>query len=325
MRLQNINYSYKTGEIVYNRSMTKKTKKYLLILIILYVVIGKIFSVSYANIFLILAFSLMLLRFLYIKFKIARLKYNYISTVPEKLVYNSHTLINDYCIARFFPDEKIVVIDNPKSREHSLLRTFIIDKKFFPDLLDTWNDICSFFNDYTYLDALFLFVDKSNKILNIKFLDRTDSDFEIEGMSDFITKADTPKTPPVKKVENQPKIKAGGIVDFSDLKKTEIKLNTSEENTSEIVNLKDLIHGEKIYINYDNAYSISVLPGINIVKAKKIVEYRNINGLFKTKQDFIQIADAKEHFTQKILDMISLDKPDKEENKNNINSERTVD
>ena len=305
--------------------MTKKMKKYLLILTILYIAIGKIFSVGYANIFLTLAFTVMLLRFLYIKFKIARLKYNYISTVPEKLVYNSNTLINDYCIARFFPDEKIVVIDNPKSKEYSLLRTFTIDKKFFPDLLDTWNDICSFFNDYTYLDALFSFVDKSYKILNIKFIDRTDSDFEIEGMSDFIKKADTPKPPPVKKVENQPKIKAGEVVDFSDLKKIEIKLSTSEENTSEIVDLKDLIHGEKIYINYDNAYSISLLPGINIVKAKKIVAYRNINGLFKTKQDFIQIAGAKEHFTSKILDMISLDKPDKEENKNNINWERTVD
>lgn len=305
--------------------MIKRKKRYLLTLILLYIVIGKKFNVSYANIFLIFAFTVMLLRFFYLKFKIARLKHNYISTVPEKLIYDSNTLINDYCIARFFPAEKIVVIDNPRSKEDSLLRVFIIDKKIFPKLLDTWNDICSFFDDYTTFDTLFSFVDKSSKILNIKFLDRTDSDFEIGGMSDFIKKADTPKLQPVKEVEKQPKIKAGGIVNFSDLKKTEIKLSTSEENTSEIVNLKDLIPDKKIFINYDNAYSISALPGINIIKAKKIVAYRDINGLFKTKQDFIRIAGAKEHFTQKILDMISLDKPDKGENGNNINSERTVD
>ena len=79
--------------------------------------------------------------------------------------------------------------------------------------------------------------------------------------------------------------------------------------------------GKKVYVNYDDALTISALPGINIVKAKKLVEYRNIHGFFKDKNDFVNVSEAKEHFHNKILGMISVIKYHPRNDEDNITSD----
>ncbi|MBD5403361.1 helix-hairpin-helix domain-containing protein [bacterium] len=70
----------------------------------------------------------------------------------------------------------------------------------------------------------------------------------------------------------------------------------------------------KIDINTADAAAISILPGINIVGAKKIVEYRDLNGLFKNVDDFIKVSGVKEHFIEKIKTMVFAGKPEVKQN-----------
>ena len=65
----------------------------------------------------------------------------------------------------------------------------------------------------------------------------------------------------------------------------------------------------KIDVNFATASEIAILPGINIVGAKKIVEYRDLNGLFKSADDFFAVANVKDHFVHKIRPMIVVGKP----------------
>jgi hypothetical protein len=94
----------------------------------------------------------------------------------------------------------------------------------------------------------------------------------------------------------------------------------------QIISLMDKF-GKKIDVNSAQAGELAVLPGINIVTAKKIVEHRNINGDFKSSDDFIKVAEVKEHFVAKIKDMIEIKDSTTNEHKNGYDSDggRVVD
>lgn len=74
------------------------------------------------------------------------------------------------------------------------------------------------------------------------------------------------------------------------------------------VKMNDLVKENvvKINVNAAEASEISLLPGINIVSAKKIIEYRNKNGNFKSVEDFLSVAKVKEHFILKVKEMIEI-------------------
>ena len=76
----------------------------------------------------------------------------------------------------------------------------------------------------------------------------------------------------------------------------------------EFVEMGEVLSKESKQIDVNNATAseISILPGINIVMAKKIVEFRDTNGLFKNEEDFFKIANVKEHFIPKIKAMIKF-------------------
>ena len=59
--------------------------------------------------------------------------------------------------------------------------------------------------------------------------------------------------------------------------------------------------------------------------AKKIVEYRAANGLFKDADDFIKVANVKEHFISKIKSMIIIGEPKKADNGGDDDQGRIVD
>ena len=76
----------------------------------------------------------------------------------------------------------------------------------------------------------------------------------------------------------------------------------------EFVEMGEVLSKESKQIDVNNATAseISILPGINIVMAKKIVEFRDTNGLFKNEEDFFKVANVKEHFIPKIKAMIKF-------------------
>ena len=74
-----------------------------------------------------------------------------------------------------------------------------------------------------------------------------------------------------------------------------------------VVKMRDLVgDSTKINVNAVESTELALLPGINIVMAKKIIEYRNANGAFKSIDEFLSIAKVKEHFIPKIREMVEI-------------------
>lgn len=298
--------------------MTKRAKTYLLILIvtICYFVLSKIVSYKFASLLTLIFFAIIILKSILFRIKVARISKG-VNSVSKDLVYNNNTLTNSYCVVRYIKNEKIIVIDNPKHKDRPILRAFIIDKKIEDNIESCWNDICSMYDTYTYFDSLLSYIDKSSKKVAIIFLDSNEKLKLVSELTDFLPKDEKNKPVIVKPKSNiiKSSLETKGapiVVNFSDLKVHEVKIPKEVGNPQNVTNLKDLKRGKKIYINYADADTISILPGINIVRAKKIVAHRNIHGMYKTKEDFISVSGVKEHFIKKILEMISLEKYDPE-------------
>lgn len=257
-----------------------------------------------------------------------------IRSVPKELVFNNNTLSNKHCIVRYFPRNKIVVMDNPASKRNQTLRAFIVDKTNHENVDNCWKEICSVYEEYTYLDTLFSFIDKASGRLNMLFLSPNESNFKIDGMEEFMPEKKV-KSVPTPKVNNeklakkieQSAVQGQIVVDFNDLQKQKIVTPENKDTSKDVVDMQDLSGSDKIDINLANAQTISELPGINIIMAKKIVEYRNLNGFFKSKEDFLNISEVKSHFRDKILAMITVEQSSSvlSKKEKEADSERIVD
>lgn len=281
--------------------------------VLIFLLLATMFSFTTAGIFL-----LIILGVFSLKIFVKKAKTEYLSTgiksVPKEFVFNNTTLTNTHCIVRYFPDRKIVVMDNPLVKEQPTLRAFVVDKTNHENIASCWNEICSVYDGYTYLDTLFSFIDKASGRLSIMFLSQTEGKFAVEGMEEFLperekrhVRTEREISQSAKKIEQSAK-KGQIVVEFDDLHQQKIGNDSTKETKNNIVNMQDLTDSDKIDVNLANAQTISELPGINIVMAKKIVEYRNLNGFFKNKDEFINISEVKEHFKSKILSMITVEK-----------------
>lgn len=63
-----------------------------------------------------------------------------------------------------------------------------------------------------------------------------------------------------------------------------------------------------ININNATALEISKLPGINIVRAKKVIKYRKEHGGFKSKEEFFKVVKLNKRFAKMMQDKILIDK-----------------
>ncbi len=310
-------------------SSYRRVKGYIGLAICAYAFIAAKFSYSVANACVIAV--VIICAVIFYKSK----NYSYLNctkNMPRTLVINKYTLYNKYCIVKNFPNEKIIVMDNPLSKNHSSLRAFIVDKTNNEDVRLCWKNICSFYDEYTNLDALQSFIDKQSGRLSVIFLGKNSSQLSLEGMEEFIPKQPAkpkPATPKVEKVKKGPKLEEkmqNGqiVVEFDDFEKKEIKQEVKIDEKNHIVDMEELNTANKIDVNFADVQTISTLPGLNIIMAKKIVEYRNINGLFLSKEDFINVSGVKDHFKDKISSMIFI-KKNNTEKKDVQSKERTVD
>ena len=80
---------------------------------------------------------------------------------------------------------------------------------------------------------------------------------------------------------------------------------------------------KKININTATEEEITALPGVNVVTAKKIINYREENNGFKTLEEFFKEMKIKKHFQEQLalcIDVIPIEKKQKP-----VNTERIID
>ena len=79
----------------------------------------------------------------------------------------------------------------------------------------------------------------------------------------------------------------------------QISNNTSNEQTSNTIS-------NKININTASIEELTTLSGIGEAKAKAIIEYREVNGLFKNIEDLVNVSGISETLFSKIKESITV-------------------
>lgn len=81
---------------------------------------------------------------------------------------------------------------------------------------------------------------------------------------------------------------------------------------------------EALDINKATEEEITALPGINIIAAKKIVEYRDLHCGFKTVEEFYKVMKIKPHFQKQLNNLICV-KEYKIKSSDSTENERIID
>ena len=202
----------------------------------------------------------------------------------KQFVINSTTLRNDKCSVILTPGQKIVVMENHFNVQNTK-RMFSATRKDIK-VAKTWFKICKMFNETSSFDIL-------------------ETYFNLDMYVNVITY----DSKPAKKENVESSVNNSGPA----------AENTVDE-TASVQQVQDLkVESAKIDVNSATAEEIALLPGINVIMAKKIVEYRNLNGLFSSDAEFLKAAGVKNIFINKIKPMIIIgkDKPIVDENDNN--------
>ncbi|MBQ8460004.1 helix-hairpin-helix domain-containing protein [bacterium] len=313
--------------------MKKEIKYFIYITLAGYVAIGFV-SVQTAN-FLMALLLILMIPFLILRWIFMNQLYKYsINKVSRQFVLNQNALHNEHCTVIYTPDEKIVVMDNIADRTHAK-RMFTL-KKGQLNVNRAWNRACRIFDSFITLDSLASFY-------------RYDTRVEVITLEQKIT--DAPKEPVKKEINIQKSEQGPSFVELDSVKPDPFGLGGEKANESgasfvaldnikeqkqskervqeepEFVEIGDIMskYDKKIDVNNVEAGELAILPGINIVMAKKIIEHRNLNGLFKTPEEFIQVADVKEYFIPKIKSMIVVGAPAQKKNNDDYNEGRIVD
>ena len=259
-----------------------------------------------------------------------------IKYVPKRFVFNQYTVTNDHCTVKYTPDEKIIVTDNIATNKRRDLRTFTISKSDKVNINKCWNQVCKIFDSFVSLDSLVSFFSYDTTV-DVKVIRVKHKAKEEPKVQDDIKIDSTNIGPKFVEMGNiRPDIYAegtniankdtGNFVDINNIQEAK-KVVERDIDAPEFVEMGQILTSgsKKIDVNNSSASEISILPGINIVSAKKIVEYRNTNGLFKSEEDFLKVANVKEHFVQKIKSMIIIGSAPPSKKEEDIDQGRIID
>lgn len=105
----------------------------------------------------------------------------------------------------------------------------------------------------------------------------------------------------------------GIIVDSSGSRKTEEIMDAEKEEFLDMNNIMQPSHNEPhplpIDINLCSIESLSELPGITMILAKKAINYRKENNGFTSVEEFYRVIDLKPHFIAQIDNRLTCNKP----------------
>ena len=285
---------------------------------------------------------------LLILYKILQNKFykNSIVKVPREFVQNRNTIVNQNCIIKYTPDSKISVMDSMVSRQTRDLRSFSVGAKEVKNINKIWNTICLIFDEQTFFDTIVSIFERencnvkitlipspkralnnSNKTVvenNINKVKNTESvnlDEVPADKSNITPKQNTPTPKPQIRTPIQPLETKDGFFDLNNLQKTSQDLSKRNEYDGGFIELSSLnsLGNNTVIIDVNSATAdqLASLPGLNIVGAKKIVDYRNKEGLFQTVDEFINIAEIKPHFVEQVKKMITISNSRDDNIKNN--------
>lgn len=301
--------------VVFCSCMKKSLLKFIITFICGYIILFFI-SKELAN-FVLVIFLLALPFVLFFSKMVLDAAYkNSISMVPKKYVFNQYTVYNDHCTIKYTPDEKIVVIENVLTNKKDI-RTFTILKSRKVNINKCWNQVCKIFDGFICIDSLVSFfsyetevtvelVPRAASSTNSGTHDSIKTDSSYDKGSKFVD-IDNIRPDSYADGTNKQREYADNFVNIENIRSAD-KTKEREIKAPEFQEMGDILYSvsRKIDVNKAAASELSLLPGINIVIAKKLVEYRDLNGMFKSEDDFINAASVNEHFIRKIKSMITL-------------------
>lgn len=267
---------------------------------------------------------------LYNIYKDKMYKYS-ITMVSRQFVLKNNALHNEHCTVIYTPDEKIVVMDNIADRKRAK-RMFTLSKGKL-SVNKAWNRLCRVFDSFITLDSLAAFFSHDTKIdiitLESKIVDTAKpQNITVENKTNapkFVEMGEITPDTYAKGLET-PNDKGAEFIDMGNIKEQK----PVAERTIDAPEFKDMgdilsNSSQKIDVNTAVAGELAILPGINIVGAKKIVEYRDINGIFNSEEEFLKAANVKEHFVPKIRSMIIIGKPVEKTDDEDFDQGRIID
>lgn len=256
----------------------------------------------------------LILRFLFKKTVLNYMYKSSINMVDKKFILRDNALHNDQVTIIYTPDEKIVVMDNFADKRRAK-RMFTLNKKEI-DINKAWNRVCKIFDSFITLETLESFYNYDTNVKVIT-LEMPDSSYKKKPEVTITKSNQGPKFVDMENVRpdsfsnnsNKMNSNESQFVDMKNIQEQKQYI-PNEIEAPQFKDMGDILSAgsNKIDVNFATASEIAILPGINIVGAKKIVEYRDLNGLFKSEDDFFAVANIKAHFIQKIKSMIIVGK-----------------
>lgn len=332
--------------------MIKFIQRFIITVVALYLLL-LILSPQMANfvmsIFLVLSIPVLILRHIFMD----RLYKYSINIVSKQYIIGNNAISNEHCTIKYTPDDKIVVVDNFVTKNHGK-RMFTL-KKGDISINKAWNRLCRVYDSFITLDSLAAFFSYDTKVdiitleTKLKPEEKTKQiQIDASNQGPKFVEMSAIQADPYSKGLETPNDKGAQFVEFDSIKEQEQYVQSKQnvpdfvefgsmkeqeqyvqpkQNTPDFVELQDVLSSgnNKIDVNTATSSEISILPGINIVKAKKIIEYRDKNGLFKSVDEFIAVAELKQHFVEKIKPMIVAGKPVEEKDNDDYSEGRIVD
>ena len=100
---------------------------------------------------------------------------------------------------------------------------------------------------------------------------------------------------------------AGGLKDTSDTTSINLAAKINDEQVINVPkNTKEILYNGLININTATATELDVLPGIGYTTATNIIDYRNVNGSFKTKEEIKSVNGIGDVIYDQIKDLITI-------------------
>lgn len=238
-----------------------------------------------------------------------------INMVEAKYISGENTISNSHCTVKYTPADKIIVME--KIAINGNKRLFTIYKNQL-NIDRAWNQACKIFDDYTTIDLLCAFYghetsvnmltieSKSKPVNKVDEINIEKSTQKSSAKSEFVEMSSVRPDDFGADFAKQNEF-GSNFVEMDSIKPQQ-EYNKQKQQEEEFVGFNDIMskYDKKIDVNNVEAGELAILPGINIIKAKKIIEYRNQNGLFKSEQEFIDVADVKDHFINQIRKMIVI-------------------
>ena len=274
-----------------------------------------------------------------------------VKLVNRQFVLRDNALHNENVTVIYTPDEKIVVMDNFADKRRAK-RMFTLQKGKI-NVNKAWHRVCKVFDSYMTLESLATFYsyDTNVEIITLdipetpkkkevrinrsnqgpKFVEM--GDVQADSFADGSNKVNDKgaRFVDIDNIQEQEQYvpKAQKDIAFTNLSdiQEQAAYVPKEAEAQQFSDLGEILSSgsNKIDINSATASEIAILPGINIVGAKKIVEHRDLNGLFKSDDEFFAVANVKAHFVQKIKPMIVVGKPVEKPEDDEYSDGRVVD